>query len=115
MKQLLKSHSVPVSGDSLTSAAERDADPRIAGPFPARVKGVDACGEGFEIETVLDDLSADDFNLRLSRRVDPGSKLFVVAHVHEATVELRGLVQHIEPQTDGISDLTVAINGYRFV
>jgi hypothetical protein len=77
---------------------------------------VDASGEGFEIETVLDDLSANDFNLRLSRHVDPGSKLFVVARVHEATLALRGMVQRIEPRTDGISDdLTVAINGYRFV
>ena len=115
MKRLIESHSAPASGESLTSVIEREVDPRIAGPFSAKVRGVDTRGEDFEIEVVLDDLSATDFNFRLPRHVDTGSKLFVVARVHEATLALRGLVQRSEPQTDGISGLTVAINGYRFV
>jgi hypothetical protein len=115
MKRLVKSHREPGAGDLLRSAEDRAVDPRIAGPFPAKVRGVDVRGEGFELEVVLDDLSANDFNLRLSRHVAPGSKLFVLVRIYEATLALRGLVQRIEPRTDGISDFTVAINGYRFV
>ena len=115
MKRLLKSYGEPVSGNSLISAARREVNQRITGPFPARVRGVDAGGEGFEVEVVLDDLSANDFNLRLPRHIAPGSRLFVLARIHEATLALRGMVRRSEPQTNGISDLSVAINGYRFV
>jgi hypothetical protein len=114
MKRLIKKHTVPASGDPLTAAAERHLDSRIAGPFQARVRGADARGQGFEIRTVLDDLSARDFNLRLTRHVDPGSRLFVLARVHEATLALRGMVQRIEPD-NGFCVVTVVIDRYRFV
>jgi hypothetical protein len=115
MKRLLKRHAGPVAGDSSTSAAAREADPRIFGPFPANVRGADGRGKDFEIRTVLDDLSASDFNVRLSRRVELGDKLFVVAQVYEATVALSGMVLRVEPPTEAGCGVTVAINRYRFV
>jgi hypothetical protein len=115
MKRLLKRHAGPGSDEALTSAKEREANPRIFGPFPARVRRADARGKDSEIRTVLDDLSASDFNLRLSQRVELRDKLFVVAQVHEATVALSGMVLRVEPQTEELCGVTVAINRYRFV
>ena len=97
MKRLIRKHTGPVSGDPLTTATKREADLRIFGPFPAKVRGVDACGEAFEIPTVLDDLSAGDFNLQLAQAVDLGDKLSVMAQIHDATVALRGIVSRSEP------------------
>src|SRR5437763_528209 len=84
-----------LGGDSFSLESvdrERGRNPRIAGPFPASVSGIDAGGERFETEAAIDDLSASDFNLRLGRLVDLGDKLFVVAQVYEATVAMRGIV-----------------------
>lgn len=107
MKRLVRKHVRSASG-------ARASDPRIAGPFPASVSGIDADGEKFETEAAIDDLSATDFNLRLGRLVNLGDKLFVVAQVYEASVAMRGIVARCEQQ-DGDSQLTVAINRYRFV
>lgn len=107
VKRLIRKHSRPKLG-------ERRSDPRIAGPFRASVSGIDAAGETFETEAAIDDLSANDFNLRLRRLVSPGDKLFVVAQVFEATIAMRGIVARCERE-NGDCQLTVAINRYRFL
>ena len=89
-------------------------DLRIAGPFRASVRGIDAAGEEFETEAAIDDLSARDFNLRLRRLVSLGDRLFVVVQVFEATISMRGIVARCERE-NGDSQLTVAINRYRFL
>ena len=94
--------------------AERGSAPRIAGPFPASVSGIDAGGERFETEAAIDDLSASDFNLRLGRLVKLGDKLLVVAQVYEATVAMRGIIARCERE-NGDCQVTVAINRYRFL
>jgi hypothetical protein len=89
-------------------------DPRIVGPFPASVSGIDASGEQFETDAAIDDLSASDFNLRLARRVKLGDKLFVVAQVYEARVAMRGVIARCERE-NGNCQVTVTINRYRFL
>jgi hypothetical protein len=43
-----------------------------------RPRGVDRCGERFELETLLDNLSATGLHLRLARPVEPGATLFII-------------------------------------
>ena len=68
----------PNPESTLSSAAERRAEPRIYGPFPVRVRGVDAEGARFSGEAALDDMSAADFNLCLPQRADVGRRLLAV-------------------------------------
>ena len=93
--------------------AERQINPQIVGPFPAKVEGIDAAGVAFEYETVLDKLSARDFCLRLRGCIAPGAKLSALARVHQATIALRGTVLRAVPLTDGVCDLAVSIEHYK--
>ena len=90
-------------------------EPRIRGLFPARVRGVDSSGAPFSVETLLDSFAATDFDLRLSRCVEAGCQLLVVADIHEATVALHGRVLLAEPQADGTHRTTVAVTHHRFL
>ena len=110
MKRLLQRYARP-STDPLR---DKPDDPRIAGPFPASVRGKDQNGTAFQIETVLDDLSARDFSLRLPQRVSVGDKLFVTAQIHEARVALRGRISRNQSDDESYR-LIVNIDGYRFV
>jgi hypothetical protein len=95
--------------------AERAAEPRIYGLFPAQVRGSDDSGEPFRAETLLDNFSATEFDLRLTRRVAAGKQLFIVADIHEATIALHGSVLRAETQPDGAHRLTVSVTHYRFL
>jgi hypothetical protein len=93
-----------------------DGAPRIYGPFMAIVRGVNAHGERFEIETAVDDLSATDCNLRLSQPVKAGAKLFVVARLHKALVAMHVIVLKSEAQEEDASwRLSVEIIHNRFL
>jgi hypothetical protein len=93
--------------------AERQINPQIVGPFPAKVQGIDAAGNAFEFQTVLDKLSAGDFCLRLARCIEPGAKLSVLARVYQATIALHGTVLRVVPLTNEVCDLTVSIEHYK--
>src|SRR5438270_3427276 len=54
---------------SIDAGAERRRRPRLYEPFPVMVRGVDASGTSFEINTVLDNMSADGLYVRLRRQV----------------------------------------------
>lgn len=90
-------------------------EPRIYGLFPALVRGMGADGEPFHVRTVLDNFSAGEFSLSLSRGVEVGGQLFVVAEIHAATVALHGTVSRLEPHADGGSRAVVSITHHRFV
>ncbi len=90
-------------------------EPRIYGLFPALVRGVDAAGEPFHVRTVLDNFSAGEFSLSLSKGVEVGGQLFVVAEIHAATVALHGTVSRLEPHADGGGRAVVSITHHRFV
>lgn len=91
------------------------AAPRIRGPFPARVRGVDARGARFRGEAALDELSAGDFTMRLPHATAAGRRLFVVIRLCRALVALRGVVLSSEPEPRGGFSLNVSVTRYRFL
>ena len=96
---------------------------RLYGPFPARVRGVDASGETFKADAAVDDISAGGMYLRIGRRVESGATLFVVtqfspswaAEVRAPRVALRGRVLRVEPRPAGVYGVAVAITRHRFL
>lgn len=93
----------------------QDAAPRISGPFAALVRGRDAGGERFEVETELDDLSASDCHLRLRQEVREGARLLVVARLHKALVAMHSIVLKAAQQDDGLWCLSLGIINNRFL
>lgn len=100
-------HPEPTSG--------RAEEPRIHGLFPAQVRAVDASGATFHTQTLIDSFSATEFDLRLSRPVEAGEQVLVVANIHDATVALHGTVVRAEPLPDGAHRMTIAITHHRFM
>jgi len=92
-----------------------DGAPRIYGPFPALLRGMNTRGEQFVSETELEDLSAADFHLSFCEPLAKGTKLFAVAQLHKALVALHGVVLSREPQEDGRCRLHVSIVQSRFL
>jgi hypothetical protein len=95
--------------------AGQPAEPRIYGLFPAQVRGVDASGAPFHIQTLIDNFAATGFDLRLAVRVEVGEQLLVITDIHEATVALHGTVLRAEPQPDGACLIEVAVTHHRFL
>jgi hypothetical protein len=102
---------------------ERRSMPRIELPFPAIVRGVDRCGERFELHTPLDNLSATGLYLRLARPVEPGATLFIVVRLTTTPgqwtvgpgVAARGTVLRVDPRSGGAFGLAVAFRRHRFL
>jgi hypothetical protein len=111
----IDNHSTPATPLSSFDEVERRTGPRIYGLFPATIRGVDARGAAFETTTVLENLSASVFCLRLKERVEMGVKLHVVAQIHKAVIELIGTVTRVESQTDQACGITVSITSFRFL
>ena len=105
------------------SAGERRRHPRLYAPFAVRLRSVDAAGEAFESEAVLDDFSAGGLYVRLSRCVEPGTKVFAVVRIATGPpsgtpgprVAVRGVVLRTEPQPDGRYGLGVRFTRHRFL
>ena len=91
------------------------AAPSIRGPFPARVKGLDARGERFKFSTAVESLSADYCEVRLEGVPEPGRHISVVARVHHAVVVLRGQILEVLSRACGARCVSVRITRYRFV
>ena len=60
---------------------ERRHKPRIFEHFRATVHGVNAAGQAFSAETVLENLSAGGLYLRLPQMVEVGAELLVVSKI----------------------------------
>jgi hypothetical protein len=105
------------------SAGERRRHPRLYEPFAVRLRSVDAAGEVFEIDTVLDDFSAGGLYVRLTRRVEPGTRFFAVLRIATGPpsgtsapyVAVRGVVVRVEPQPDGRYGVGVQFTRHRFL
>jgi len=84
------------------------------------VRGVNAAGEAFEVESVLDNLSSGGLYLRLAQRVKKRTKLeFLIrmsaaAHADAATVQARGVVLRVEARPAGLFGLAVKLTRHRF-
>ena len=100
--------------------ADRRRKPRIYEPFAARVRGVDGRGDPFEVEAVLDNLSAGGLYLRLKRRIEAGAKLFIFFRLAtRLTPEAKGMrvaarsrVLRSEPRPDGACGVAVVFERY---
>jgi hypothetical protein len=105
------------------SAGERRRQPRLYAPFAVWLRSVDADGEPFESDAVLDDFSASGLYVRLTRRVEPGAKFFAVVRIATGPpsgtlvprVAVRGVVIHTEPQPDGRYGVGVQFTRHRFL
>lgn len=101
---------------------ERRLKPRIDLAFPAKVHGVDANGESFEIETTLDNFSAGGLYLRLARRVHPGTQLQILVRLptasdHAGTWQIAtdGVVLRAAEQQNGGCGVAVQFTKHRFL
>ena len=102
---------------------ERRRKPRIDIPFPAKVKGVDANGEAFETNSVLDNFSAGGLYLRLACSLNQGAELLVFVELPTASedkagaslIETKGVVLRAEPKPDGACGVAVGFERYRFL
>ena len=107
----------------MTPNPERRSKPRIDIPFPAKVSGVDANGESFEIRGVLDNFSACGLYLRMPRTVNQGAELLVLVQLSvdsgdepgASQIETRGLILRAEAQADGACGVAVAFANHRFI
>jgi hypothetical protein len=95
--------------------AAAPVEPSIRGPFPARVKGLDARGERFKFTTALENLSAGYCEVRLEGVPEPGRHISVAARVHHAVVVLRGTVLEVLSRACGGRSVSVRITRYRLV
>jgi c-di-GMP-binding flagellar brake protein YcgR len=102
---------------------ERRSKPRIDIPFPARVQGVDANGESFEIDSLLDNLSAGGLYLRMARTLNQGAQLLVLVQLSvnsfdepgASQIEARGVILRAELQADGACGVAVGFTKHRFI
>jgi hypothetical protein len=90
-------------------------EPRLRGPFPARVKGVDSGGRRFKTDTALENLSAYDCSLALSIPVERGQRLCISARIGRALIALRCEVSNALLRADGNWNVAVRFTRYRFV
>ncbi len=93
--------------------AEGRGAPGISGPLPAVALDVAACKQSLGVRTIVEDLSAGGFSLRLAYPVDEGEKLLVITQVSQAVVLLRGEVVRSERQPDDTYRLTLSITRHQ--
>jgi hypothetical protein len=103
-------HTTPSTVGPPRAVAETSA----YGPFPARVKGVDAEGR-FKVSAVLESLSAGYCDVLLDGRGALGKIVSIATRVSRAVVVLRGTVVRTRAAADGASSVAVRITRYRFV
>ena len=103
---------------------ERRRTGRIQTPVPVRIRKVGA-GHGADVTSVIDNLSAGGFYLRLRQRVEPGERLsaFIrfatdrgeTAGPSVARIAVRGYVLRVEDLGAGAYGVAVRINRYKFL
>ena len=99
---------------------ERRTKPRVSEPLPARAWGVDATGDPFSIECVLDNASETGLYLRVPREMKSSSEISLIVRLltgprGRATATIRGRVLRDEPKPDGRHGIAVAISELRFL
>ena len=117
MINAFKTDEHPAAPPSHPPAAEPAAcdEPRIHGPFPARVRGRDASGVCFKVSAELEDISAGHCHVRLAACARRGGTLFITTQINRAVVALRGTVLSVSPRPGGVHRTSVKIVRHRFV
>jgi hypothetical protein len=114
----LPNHVVPVRDEP-----ERRSKPRIHELFPLTVHGVDANGEAFEGNGVLDNLSADGLYMKLRQCIDPGATLTIIIQFWPAPIKveatprvlLYGMVLRAELTPGGECGVAIKFTHHRFL
>ena len=93
---------------------------RVDLPFPVTVRGTDATGDRFTLDTTLDNLSACGLYFCLPRPVAPGAKLFLVVRLTPGpeagpSVAMRGVIVRAELLADGRTGVAVSFDDHRFL
>lgn len=102
---------------------QRRSKIRIHEAFPVTVRGVDRNGQEFLTDTVLDNLSAGGFYVRIPQHVEQGGKLFAVIQFSSENdgkgtalrVATHGQVLRSELKPDGRFGLAIEIRHHRFL
>ena len=102
---------------------ERRKKQRVFESFPIRVRGTDANGEAFELDTVLDNISASGLYVRLPGNVERGANLFILVKLSRTDagtdsaplVALRGKVRRTKQESNGFWGVAVEFTGHRFI
>ena len=103
-----------------SAQAERRRKPRISTPFPITVRGVNSEGNGYEIKTLIDNLSTGGAYLRLDEKIEPHSSLHLRITLSESesvpgpVIEAEGIVLRTEPKANGLLGLAVLFTRHRF-
>lgn len=108
---------------AVNSGKERRRGPRISFPFPARVRGTDASGKPFRLDTLIENLSAEGLYLKMNRGIMSGTELTIAIRLSAASVELmnstsvatRGVVLRTELQPDGTCGVAVRFTRHRLL
>ena len=123
MKEREKFTTVSELPSESRGSRERRHKVRLHGPFAARARGVNDCGEAFEVETHLENISGGGLYLRVPQKVAPGAVLFILTRFTAAppdevlapTICIRGTVLRAEPQPDSTCGVALAITQHRFL
>lgn len=112
----LEPRGVDESGSGFT---ERRTKPRVSEPLTARAWSVDATGDPFSIDCVLDNASETGLYLRVPREMNSGSEISLVVRLlsgprGRATATIKGSVLRNDPKPDGQHGIAVAISELRF-
>ncbi|MBC7932248.1 MAG: PilZ domain-containing protein [Rubrivivax sp.] len=102
---------------------ERRRAERIFNPFPAVVEGVDSNGEGFKVNTVLDNLSKGGLYLRMVPCVDVGASISVIFRLSGSVetesvapkVAIKGEVMRIDKKEGGACGVALKYSPARFI
>jgi len=97
---------------------ERRAKPRVSGAFRITVSGIDVAGEHFELDCVLDNISATGLYLRIPRELEQGSELRLLVNFSAgpsggASAVIRGVVLRSDRDGSRGRGLAVAITDYK--
>ena len=114
-----------IAGQRATLAAEeRRRTGRIQTPVPIRIRKVGA-GHGADVTSVVDNLGAGGFYVRLRQKVEPGEYLCALirfaadrgekAGSAEARIAVRGCVLRAENLGAGTYGVAVKISRYKFL
>jgi hypothetical protein len=99
---------------------ERRRKPRISTRFPITVRGINSEGKGYEIKTLIDNLSTGGAYLRLGEKIEPHSSLHLRIQLSESesvpgpVIEAEGIVLRTEPKANGLIGLAVLFTRHRF-
>jgi hypothetical protein len=99
---------------------ERRTKQRVSEPLIARAWGVDAAGDPFSIDCVLDNASVTGLYLRVPREMPSSSEISLVVRLFSgprgrSTATIRGKVLRNDPKPDGRHGIAVAISELRFL